>query len=107
MTTTAVIDWGVATSALAGESGDLSLVKPVATGVLLGVVDGLGHGAEAATAARAAVAVLDRQADESLVPLAKACHQAVIGTRGVVRSLAVLRFAPRARALLGVRPVQR
>ena len=106
MTTTAVIDWGVATSALAGESGDLSLVKPVATGVLLGVVDGLGHGAEAATAARAAVAVLDRHADESLVPLVKACHQALIGTRGVVMSLAFLSFAHRSLTWLGVGNVE-
>ncbi len=51
----ALIDWGVATLMLAGEreSGDLHLVKPVGTGVLVSVVDGLGHGAEAAAAARA------------------------------------------------------
>src|SRR3989454_8581110 len=55
---------------LAGEqeSGDLHLIKPVGSGVLVSVVDGLGHGAEAAAAARAAVAALSRYADESVLP---------------------------------------
>src|ERR1051326_4408996 len=56
----ALLDWGVAASALPGQaqSGDAHLVKAVATGVLVAVVDGLGHGAEAATAARTAVHTL-------------------------------------------------
>ena len=60
----ALIDWGVATLTLPGEreSGDLHLVKPVRAGVLVSVVDGLGHGAAAAAAARAAVAALNRHA---------------------------------------------
>ncbi|OLB57710.1 MAG: hypothetical protein AUI13_08150 [Gemmatimonadetes bacterium 13_2_20CM_2_69_23] len=85
-----VIDWGVASSALAGQtqSGDLHLVKPVATGVLLAVVDGLGHGAEAATAARTAVTTLDEHASESVLALLQRCHWALKGSRGVVMSLA-------------------
>src|SRR5437773_929428 len=70
------------------ESGDLHLVKSVGSGVLAAVVDGLGHGAEAASAARAAVAVLERHAGESPLPLLQRCHRALIGTRGVVLSLA-------------------
>lgn len=90
MHSTAVIDWGVAGLALAGEteSGDLHLVKPVESGVLVALVDGLGHGAEAATVARAAVATLDRHAHESVLPLVQRCHHALGGTRGVVLSLA-------------------
>src|SRR5438132_6905050 len=59
----ALIEWGVASLALPGEaeSGDRHLVKPVGTGVLVAVVDGLGHGAEAASAAKAAVAALERR----------------------------------------------
>jgi negative regulator of sigma-B (phosphoserine phosphatase) len=85
-----VITWGVATRALAGEqeSGDLHLVKQVGRGVLVAAVDGLGHGAEAAAAARAAVAALDRYAEESLLPLVRRCHEALVGSRGVVMSLA-------------------
>src|SRR5256885_9190382 len=62
----ALIEWGVASLALPGEaeSGDRHLVKPVGTGVLVAVVDGLGHGAEAAAAAQAAVAALERHATE-------------------------------------------
>src|SRR5437899_5814393 len=76
---------------LAGEqeSGDLHLIKPVGTGVLVSVVDGLGHGAEAAAAARAVVAALNRHAQESVLPLLQRCHQALAGTRGVVVSVAL------------------
>jgi len=85
VSTPRLIDWGVATLALPGEvqSGDLHLVKPVGTGVLVAVVDGLGHGAEAATAARTAVAALERHATESPLPLIERCHRALKGTRGV------------------------
>src|SRR5207245_2855891 len=46
----ALIEWGVATLALPGQaqSGDLHLVKPLGTGVLVAAVDGLGRGAGAA-----------------------------------------------------------
>jgi phosphoserine phosphatase RsbX len=86
----ALIDWGVASSAVPGEtqSGDLHLVKPLAGGVLIAVVDGLGHGAEAATAARRAVATLDEHASESVLALLERCHWALKGSRGVVMSLA-------------------
>src|SRR3989442_13887102 len=85
-----LIEWGVATLALPGEaqSGDLHLVKPVGSAVLVAVVDGLGHGAEAATAAQAAVAALERHATESPVPLIQRCHRALQGTRGRGRSVA-------------------
>jgi len=86
----ALIDWGVASSAVPGEtqSGDLHLVKPLAGGVLIAVVDGLGHGAEAATAARTAVTTLDEHAPESVLALLERCHWALKGSRGVVMSLA-------------------
>src|SRR2546430_17453382 len=76
-----LIDWGVASSALPGQaqSGDLRLVKPVATGVLLAVVDGLGHGAEAATAARTAVTTLDEHASESVLALLQRSEERRVG----------------------------
>ncbi len=103
-----LIDWGVATLALAGEaeSGDLHLVKPVGRGVLVAAVDGLGHGAEAAAAARAAVTALDRHADEFLIPVVRTCHEALIGTRGVVLSLAYLDGAKRTLTWLGIGNVE-
>ncbi len=76
----ALIDWGVATLALPGEaeSGDLSTVQTTERGVLIGAVDGLGHGAEAAAAARRAVAVLERCPGDPMLQLVQACHQALV-----------------------------
>ncbi|OLD59720.1 MAG: hypothetical protein AUI33_16195 [Ignavibacteria bacterium 13_1_40CM_2_61_4] len=103
-----MIDCGVATLTLAGEaeSGDLHLVKAVGGGVLVSVVDGLGHGAEAASAARAAVAALDRHASESLLPLLRRCHQALAGSRGVVMSAAFFDRADGAMTWIGVGNVE-
>ncbi len=108
VSTPALIEWGVATQALPGEarSGDLHFVKPVGTGVLVAVVDGLGHGAEAATAAQAAVAALERHATESPVPLIEHCHRALQGTRGAVMSVAVLGRPDRSMTWLGVGNVE-
>jgi phosphoserine phosphatase RsbX len=103
-----LVDWGVAARTLAGEaeSGDLHLVRPVATGVLVSVVDGLGHGVEAATAARVAVGVLDQHADGLLLPLLEQCHRALAGTRGVVMSLAFFDGAGSTLTWLGVGNVE-
>ena len=104
----ALIDWGVATLTLAGEreSGDLHLVKPIGTGVLVSVVDGLGHGADAAAAARAAVAALNRHAQESVLLLLQRCHQALAGTRGVVVSIALFDRTDGSMTWLGVGNVE-
>lgn len=86
------IDTAFATVPLPGqtESGDLCLIKRVGKGTLVAVVDGLGHGQDAASAAHAAVGALDRHAREPLVELVKRCHEAMVGLRGVVLGLAYL-----------------
>jgi phosphoserine phosphatase RsbX len=88
--TTSLVHWGVATLALAGqsESGDLHLVAPVKHGVLVAVVDGLGHGEEAAAPAKLAVQTLEQFAEEPPLSLVQRCHAALRGSRGVVMSLA-------------------
>ena len=108
MSRSALIEWGVATLAHPGEaqSGDRHLVKPVGTSVLVAVVDGLGHGAEAATAAQAAVAALERHATESPVPLIERCHRALHGTRGAVMSVALLGRSDRSMTWVGVGNVE-
>jgi serine/threonine protein phosphatase PrpC len=85
-----LVHWGVATLALEGqsESGDLHLVKTVKDDVLIAVIDGLGHGEEAAAAARLAVSTLERYAEEPPLSLLQRCHVALKGSRGVVMSLA-------------------
>jgi serine/threonine protein phosphatase PrpC len=87
-----LIHWGVATLALEGqrESGDLHLVRAVKDGVLIAVVDGLGHGEEAAAAARLAVTALEQYAEEPPLSLLQRCHEVLKGSRGVVMSLARL-----------------
>ena len=104
----ALIEWGVATLALPGEaeSGDRHLVKPVSTGVLVAVVDGLGHGAEAASAAQSAVTALERHASESPASLIERCHRALKGTRGAVMSVAVLADPDRSMTWVGVGNVE-
>lgn len=87
---TGAIEWGVATRAMAGEadSGDLELVESFSGGVLVGAVDGLGHGREAAEAARLAASTLAGHAFEPVASLVRRCHNALLETRGVVMSLA-------------------
>lgn len=103
-----LLDWGIAAVALPGEaeSGDLHLVRPIAGGALVAVVDGLGHGAEAASAARTAVAALGPQPHESPLSLFEHCHKALKGTRGVVMSLALFRRTDASMTWLGVGNVE-
>jgi len=88
-----VIDWAVATAALEGqdESGDLHVVHSFPGGALVAVIDGLGHGPEAAVAARHAAAVLDNHYEEPVVSLLERCHDTLRGTRGAVITLASFR----------------
>lgn len=85
-----LIESGVASWSLTAghQSGDLHLVKPFPNGTLVAVVDALGHGPEAATVARLAIATLEGQPHESVVALMMRCHQALRATRGAVMSLA-------------------
>lgn len=84
------IEWAAAERPLPGEeeSGDLCLVRPFPDGILVAVVDGLGHGPDAAIASRAAVVTLAAHNDEPVGMLAERCHRALKGTRGVALSLA-------------------
>ena len=84
------VEWGVAQITLEGQTvcGDLHLVKSFADGILTVVVDGLGHGVEAAAAAQVAVATLEAHAHEPAITLLQRCHQALKPTRGAAISLA-------------------
>jgi phosphoserine phosphatase RsbX len=105
-----LLEWGFASVALRGEtmSGDLHLVQPFADGggVLVGAVDGLGHGEEAAAAARRAVETLQTFAHESVIALIRRCHEALHRTRGVVMSLASFQRRDDTMTWLGVGNVE-
>jgi len=89
----AQVDWAVAarTKRGHGESGDQYAVFPDASGVLIAVVDGLGHGKEAAAAAHAAIGELQKHRGRPLERLVDQCHERLQGGRGVVMSRAWFR----------------
>ena len=103
-----IIDWGVSWRALPGEreSGDLHVVSHFENGVLIGVMDGLGHGPDAAAAARAAAEVLQARAGEPVAALVKHCHEGLRKTRGVVLSIASLDATERVMSWIAVGNVE-
>jgi phosphoserine phosphatase RsbX len=62
--------------------GDVHVVTPFEGGVVLAVIDGLGHGREAAAAARLAAQTLNAEPDRSPAEHIARCHTALRGTRG-------------------------
>ena len=103
-----LFEWGVAMRSLAKQtvSGDKYLIAPSPAGVLAAVLDGLGHGEEAARAAEIAVATLEKNAHQSLTSLFATCHSALQKTRGVVMSLASFDMRNRTMSWLGVGNVE-
>jgi serine/threonine protein phosphatase PrpC len=84
-----VVEWASAGRALeGGESGDLHVVVTFPDGALAAVIDGLGHGPEAAVAARAAAPVFEARPAHPVTALVLAAHEALRKTRGAVMSLA-------------------
>jgi hypothetical protein len=103
-----LVEWGVASRPYPGEleSGDRHVVAVFETGVLLAAVDGLGHGEEAAAAARSAVKVLESQPNMPLVALVRNCHAALVRSRGVVMSLAAYDGIEKRLAWMGIGNVE-
>jgi phosphoserine phosphatase RsbX len=105
---TGPIEWAVAEHVRAGqtESGDHFLAMGTPAGALVGVVDGLGHGAEAADAAKTAVRSIERHANETVIPLIRECHRSLFGSRGAVISVASFNAADETMTWLGVGNVE-
>lgn len=84
-----IIEYAVASMTIPGqmESGDLHIVKETENTALIGVVDGLGHGSEAAAAAKLSVDVLNNFTDGSIINAARLCHEKLKSTRGAVMAL--------------------
>jgi negative regulator of sigma-B (phosphoserine phosphatase) len=99
------IEWAAAGRAFPGERvcGD----RPVAVGVdgagaLVGVLDGLGHGEDAAAAARCGVDVLRGAHTEPLDVLVRRCHRALTATRGAAMTLARIDCVPGTLRWIGI-----
>lgn len=103
-----LIEWGVSVVPMKGqtESGDKHLIKCLPQGCLVAVIDGLGHGDEAANAAKAAVAILETFAHESLISLIRRCNEQLRSSRGVVMSLAFFDADDETMTWLGVGNVE-
>lgn len=103
-----VLERGVAGLAHEGEgrSGDLAVFAPSASGGLVAVIDGLGHGDAAADAAEAAADVLRREVEREPQELLELCHTELRRTRGAVMTLAWFDLERRAMTWTGVGNVE-
>lgn len=103
-----VLAWAVAEAPFPNEpeSGDRYVIQPSADGILLAAVDGAGHGAEAAAAARIATTTLQAHAAESPIALLLRCHDELKGTRGVVMTIAFIHHRDRTLTWSGVGNVE-
>jgi len=110
----------VINEALKGQTvcGDAYFIKEFENKVLIAVIDGLGHGSDAAVAANRAVEYLESHYEKSLTEIIKGCHEELKKTRGAAIGLAlidldrsVLRYAgvgnieARVRSRTTIRPV--
>jgi negative regulator of sigma-B (phosphoserine phosphatase) len=86
----AELEIGVAGVAIEGEqrSGDLAVFAPYDRGGLVAVIDGLGHGDDAADASALAERVIREHASVPPTDLLKRCHEALRKSRGVVLTAA-------------------
>jgi serine phosphatase RsbU (regulator of sigma subunit) len=102
------MDYGVARFTLPGQEdcGDDHIVANRGNGVLIGVVDGVGHGREAAAAAKLATSTLAKCARTSLDSVVYTCHEQLRKTRGVALSLASIDVATSLMTWLGIGNVQ-
>jgi hypothetical protein len=102
------VDYGVTRCSLPGQSqsGDHHLVCCNETQLLIAAIDGLGHGGEAAHAAKTAAAVLKANMEEPLISLVELCHESLRSTRGVALSVASIDCIHGMMTWLGIGNVQ-
>jgi len=103
------VDWAAAEATKPGEqvSGDRCIVRERPDGVLVAAIDGLGHGATASLAAERTVeTLLSAPEDETTLQLVARCHEALVGTRGVVMSIGLFRHSRRGLTWIGVGNVE-
>ncbi len=89
---TPFLDWAVAGRALDGQpvSGDLATVQVTANRCLVAVIDGLGHGPEAAYASTLAAGVIERHRAEPMEALMLLLHEHLAESRGAAATLAIV-----------------
>ncbi len=88
------------------ECGDAWTIESVSDGFVVAAIDGLGHGRDAARAAHRAVAAISQSAGSTPEGIMRACHRALLGTRGAAISLARVDIAAERVTWLGVGNVE-
>jgi phosphoserine phosphatase RsbX len=102
------LEWGTAAAPHPAQdvSGDVALVIRMPEGALVAVIDGVGHGREAARAAQIARETICEAAGADLVALAHRCHRALACTRGAAVALAYVSTSASTLTWLGVGNVE-
>lgn len=98
------VEWASAFLTVPGQvvCGDKHLIADVPEGTLVAVVDGIGHGEDAAEVADQALAIVNQYKSETLPELARRCDEALRGTRGVAMVLAAFNAEDRSVTWLGI-----
>ncbi len=101
-------EWGVAMRPMPGEnvSGDCHVAVCATHGLAIAVIDGLGHGPEAAHAASRAAEIVEGHPDAQPEQLVRLCHEALQGTRGAAITIASIDAHTAELVWLGVGNVQ-
>jgi hypothetical protein len=83
------LKYKVISEALEGEveCGDQYLVKELTGSQLIAVIDGLGHGIEAAKAANKAIQIIDANANQNIEDIFKICDQELHNMRGAAMTV--------------------
>lgn len=104
----AAVVWGLASHTLSAETqcGDLGAVWSPGDSALIAVIDGSGHGGEAAAASLAASNIMGAHAHESPVALMVRCHEGLHGTRGAAITLVSMNLLDHTMTWLGVGNVE-
>lgn len=95
---------GVVCSPLRGETecGDAWMIDTTANGFIVALVDGLGHGPEAAVAADTAIAVIRRKRNSTLDEMLRSANDACKPTRGAAVQIATISTTSRTIVSAGV-----
>jgi len=97
------LDWGLAPPPLRGLAGfDSCVVQPVASGLLIAVVNGMGHEPDAALAAERMVRAIREARTLDVTPIVRCCDDFFPRERGVVLGLAALDTSANQLTWLGV-----
>lgn len=86
------MQFGVVRRALKGQAacGDAYFFKEFENEVLIAVIDGLGHGPDAAAAAETAVEYLKNNYTKNLEEIIRGCHETLKKTRGAAVGIALI-----------------